>query len=215
MGTGMSGRVKTEEFGADGGGDEVGGHGAQHVFHQMHDFGEVLDKGHFGFEHVKFTQMAGSFAPLGTEGRREGPDLPDGVGEGFEVQLGGYGEILGGFEEMVMEAGVRRGGGGGGGGGVGVDGEDFSGPFAVGGGDDWGVGLDKVFLGEESGQGGDEVGAETEAQGVGGDARAEMGDGAEEFRRLEFGLEGVEFGIVGAENVEGVDVQFVGLLGAV
>ncbi|KAH9836880.1 Uncharacterized protein Tdes44962_MAKER08405, partial [Teratosphaeria destructans] len=127
----------SEEVVGEGGGVEVGGDGVEEGLEGVHDVVEGVGEALFGLEHVELAEVAWGVALLGAEGGGEGPDLVEGLGEGFEVELGGDGEVFGGAEEVVF----MMGGGGVGGG----DGEDLAGALAVGGGDDGGVALDEPW----------------------------------------------------------------------
>ena len=162
----------------------------QHIVDTLHVVLQI-GEGHLRLDHPELGRVAGGVGVLGAEGRPEGVDVAESHRHRLRLHLAGDGEVglppeevLAVVDFAVLGAGRV----------LGVDGrhpEHLARPFAVAGGDEGGVDVDKPALLEEGvdGVGNRRTDPEDRLEGVG--PGAEVGDAPQELQRMPFFLERV------------------------
>ena len=182
-------------------------HGLGHI-HVALQVGE----GHFRLDHPELGGVALGVGVLSPEGGAEGVHIAEGHGEVFGVQLAGDGQVSGLAEEVlgvvdgaVLIAGRILGVQGG-------DPEHLTGAFAVAGGDDGGVDIDKAPLLEKLVDGVGRHAPHPEGGGEQVGPRTQVLDGPQELHAVALLLQGIVGG-GGALYLDFAGLQLQGLLG--
>ncbi len=162
-------------------GEGFGGEETDELLGAIHIAGEVAE-GHFRLDHPELGGVAGGVGIFRAEGGAEGVDVREGAGEGFPLKLAGDGEV-GALAEKVLgvlrDPVIRQGG----------HAEHLPRPLAIAGGDDGRVHMDEIALLEKAVDRVGHAGAEPEGCAEEVRARAQVGDGAQELRRVAFLLQ--------------------------